>query len=194
MPVHHHFTLFFQVMGIAERFEKIKRYKEISVTRWDQRAEQSIYPDMALNRSTALSHSMRFSPFHMPPFEQACFSKNIGGKDSSLTAYSYYQDIKTSAHFLASLTIAPVGQSCTHTEHPLQRSFIRACSSANSIAGQPNRTQVPHPVHESVLTVYRPRLTPARRADMTHICLAMTTFTPFLFLTSCRILTIPVIS
>ncbi len=66
---------------------------------------------MAFNRSTTLSHSMRFCPFHMPPFKQACFTKDIGGKNCSLTTYAYNQDIKTPAHFFTSRTIAPTGQS-----------------------------------------------------------------------------------
>src|SRR5665647_1079045 len=137
---------------------------------------------------------MRLCPLHMPPFNQACFAENIRGKNCSLATNSDNQNIKTSAHFFPSRTIAPTGQSPAHTAQPLHNSLIRAFSSPNSMAGQPNRTQVPQPVHISGLTLYLPRFTPARRADITHICLAMMTFMPFRFFASCKTLTRPVIS
>jgi hypothetical protein len=88
----------------------------------------------------------------MPPFNQACFADNIRGKNCSLTTNSDDQDIKTSAHFFPSRTIAPTGQSSAHTAHPLHKSLILAFSSSNSMAGQPNRTQVAQPVQISGLT------------------------------------------
>ena len=133
---------------------------------------------MALHRSPALGHAVGLRTLDMPVLDEAGFAKDVGGKDGSLPADPDDQDIETAGHLFPSRTIAPTGQSWAQTAHPLQRSLIRAFSSANSIAGQPNRTQVPHPVQASASTVYRPRFTPARRADITHICLAMMTLTP----------------
>jgi hypothetical protein len=179
---------------VAERFEEVKGYEQIGLAGRDQGAELPANPDMALNRSPALRHTMCFRTFDMPVLDQAGFTKDIGGKDGPLTPDSDDEDIVTAGHFFPSRTIAPTGQSCTQTEHPLQSSLILAFSSENSIAGQPNRTQVPQPVQASVSTSYLLRFTPARRADITHICRAITTLTPLRFFASWSTFTIPVIS
>src|SRR5512137_128384 len=149
---------------------------------------------MALDRPATLGHAVGFCPFHMPPFHQACLSKDVRGKNCSLAANADDQYIKTFAHFFPSRTIAPTGQSCMQTAQPLHSSLILAFSSANSMAGHPKRTQVWQAVHTSGLTMYFPRFTPARRAVITHICFAIMTFTPLRFFASCKTVIIPVIS
>ena len=148
-------------------------------------------PDVALDRSAALGHTVGLGALDVPVLDQAGLAKDIGGKDRPLSADTNNQDIETAAHFFPSRTIAAKGQRSAQTAQPLQSSLIRAFSSANSIAGQPNRTQVPQPVQASVSTMYLPRFTPVRFAMITHICLAMITLTPLRFFASCRRLTMP---
>jgi hypothetical protein len=48
--------------------------------------------------------------------------------------------------------MAPVGQICAQSEHPLHPLVITAFSPAISIAGHPNLTQEPQAVHFSLST------------------------------------------
>jgi hypothetical protein len=55
-------------MGIPECFEQVKGYKEIGCPRDDERPIKSVDPDVCLNRSPALGHTMGLGTFYVPIF------------------------------------------------------------------------------------------------------------------------------
>ena len=105
---------------------------------------------MALNRSAPLGHPMCFGTFYRAIFDHAGLTKDIRSEDRPLPANADNKDIITLFHFPPPGVMAPEGQICEHSEHPLHPAVITAFSPAISIAGHPNLTQVPQPVHFSL--------------------------------------------
>jgi hypothetical protein len=73
--------------------------------------------------------------------------------------------------------MAELGQIQAHTPQPAHRLLILAFSPSNSIAGQPNSTQIRQPSHLS-FTLKAWGFWPLRLAVITQACLAMTTERP----------------
>ncbi len=115
----------------------------------DEGAVSPVDPNMALYRTAALGHPVGLGGLDLPPLYNARLADDIGGEDHPLAPHADDEEVEGPCHGFPSGPMAPDGQIWAQTPQPLQSSLMAALSSTISIAGQPNRTQVPQTVQAS---------------------------------------------
>ena len=135
----------------ADRLPRFKSEDKIRLTVSDHRGEDLLpvaNADVAEDISAALRHPDRLGAHDFISLFHGCCREELGSQNGSLSSDTAQNNI---SDHLVTPPIAPVGQSCSQSPHPVQReSSIMTLPSSMMIPGQPiSRMQRLHPMHFS---------------------------------------------
>jgi hypothetical protein len=146
-----------KVVPVPERLDELEGHEERCLAGRDEGTVAPVDPDVALHRSPALGHPVGLGGLHLPALDEAGLADDIRGEDDALPADAGDEEVEGGHAFPSFLSfslgpMAPEGQTWAQTPHPEQSSLMDARSSTISMAGHPNRMQVPQTVQASLST------------------------------------------